>query len=282
MRKRRRTPRQQQKYKDKGQRASDQSKHSTGSVPNRNTPKDDPNALSEIVPFLDSTQLISQKLSNFSYDTWQWQDIKSYTIDRIQKIIIDHNIPPERLTAPRSDITVPAIEAMRYSQLRNEIVFLIASTMDENRADIAHPSFIEIIKQLTVDEVRLLSALPAEENVIPFINLHYVDQIDRIKLAIRFIIPGAVAEVCYKKRAIPRYIDNLLRLKLVEIPSGSKINDNSFYQSLLREPFLAEPSLQPPKHLHKRVEKKLLRLTNFGAAFRTCCIDQKHLPAQMI
>ncbi|MEO1018653.1 MAG: hypothetical protein AAFY56_13325, partial [Pseudomonadota bacterium] len=35
-----------------------------------------------------------------------------------------------------TEITIPAIEAMRYSPLRREIVALIASTMDRQNADL--------------------------------------------------------------------------------------------------------------------------------------------------
>ena len=247
-------------------------------IPPRNKSPAETDSPRDLVPIRETANMVAEKLAEFSHAVWEWQDIKSFTIARIQEIIADHGLAPEMLGPPRTDISLPAIEAMRYSPLRHEIVYLIAATMDESRSEIAHPAFIEIIKQLTVDEIRLLSALPEKKNVIPLINLNYVDQIDQIKFAVRCVIPESIAEICSKKRAIPTYIDNLLRLKLVEMPSGLKIAQDTYYETLRKAPFLNDPDHKPPRQLRKLIERRVLRLTSFGEAFRTCCIDFHRLP----
>lgn len=239
----------------------------------------EPEPGSNMVVVRDTTDLVSRKLSDFSHVTWEWQDIKEFTVQRIQEIISRLQLPPEDLTSPRPDISIPAIEAMRYSPLKHEIAYLIAATMDKTRVDETHPSYIEIIKQLTADEICLLSAFPDSENVIPLLNINYVDKGDRIKSSIRFIIPKAMADVCERKSSVPKYIDNLLRLKLLDMPSGLKITDRGYYRRLLNQPFLKNYQSLGASQLRPLLDRRVVRLTNFGSSFRDCCIDREHLPA---
>ena len=77
------------------------------------------------------------------------------------------NTPPENITQPPVHIAAPALQAACYSadcdELHDMFANLLASAMNIEKQRIVHPSFIEIIKQLSPLEAKILS-------VTPFIN----------------------------------------------------------------------------------------------------------------
>ena len=71
------------------------------------------------------------------------------------------SVPAGDLSWPRLDIALPAIEAMRYSSLQQEFCNLIASSMDQRVAPSVLPAYVELLKQLSADEIDLLKASPS-------------------------------------------------------------------------------------------------------------------------
>jgi len=217
--------------------------------------------------------LVAQKLTGFADITWDWSRIQAFTVDRINEIIAARGVAPENLSAPRLDIAIPAIEAMRYSPLKHEMAVLIASTMDADLAHDAHPAFIEIIKQLTADEVHMLAVLPPAGQVLPMVNITYVDRSDRVFSSLRHVIPDRIAQTCPSRRPIPSYIDNLLRLNLIASPSNLGINEERHYRDLLGQAFIADFEARKPAHLKAEIERRVITLTDFGDKFRRCCLS---------
>lgn len=224
-------------------------------------------------PQTSGRDLVAEKLSGFDRMTLDWSQVHDYTVATIQEALIERRVPAEHLTQPRLDITVPALEAMRYSGLKREFALLIASTMDKTRSDEAHPAFIEILKQLTLDEATLLSVFPGTGQAVPMATLFHLDRSGRIRSSLRHIIPDAFARTCQRPSAIPGYIDNLIRLNLIASPPRLRIDDERFYRDLLSQEFVARHIGSQAGHLKASVEKDVLTLTDFGSQFRNCCLD---------
>lgn len=230
----------------------------------------------ETLPALSSAEqrrMVAEKLAGFGSVTWDWAQIQDYTVSAIQEILLVRCVPAEALSTPRLDIAVPAIEAMRYSALKREFALLIAATMDAETCDDAHPSFIEILKQLTHDEVRMIGALPDVGQVLPFASISYLDRSGRILSSLRYIVPDHLARHCERRRALGGYIDNLLRLNLVAAPAHLTISDDRYYRELLNQDFIAEHQSKIAPNLKPSVDKKVLAITDFGHLFRKCCLD---------
>jgi hypothetical protein len=72
-------------------------------------------------------------------------------------------IPPERLIAADPRIAIPALQGLAQAfddgTLREMFATLLASTIDTQSASLAHPSFVEVLKQLTADEAKILALL---------------------------------------------------------------------------------------------------------------------------
>lgn len=87
---------------------------------------------------------------------WGWDKIQVYLEEKIQDILNRKNVPIERIVTPSPDIAVPTIEAMRYSNLRDNYANLLATAMDSASMELAHPSFVEILKQISPNEAKIL------------------------------------------------------------------------------------------------------------------------------
>jgi hypothetical protein len=84
------------------------------------------------------------------------------------------NTPPEHIVTPKANVVGPALLAVRFTEedpdLQELFANLIASAMDERIAKRAFPAFVEIMKQLTSDEAKILRAIGAGRRV-PMVHL---------------------------------------------------------------------------------------------------------------
>ena len=161
---------------------------------------------------------------------------------------------------------------MRYSPLRREIAALIATSMDHENAEFAHPSFLNILQQLTKDEVRILHAFPDIGRVLPMAHLWLDLTGDHAKKLHRNIMPAAIANVCETKSRLPLYIDNLSRLQLIHQPDGVKIGDARIYSNLLRQGFCARILDKPNIRRNTTLERHSIALSEAGETFRKVCL----------
>lgn len=85
------------------------------------------------------------------------QNILDYKESIAQKL---SNIPKENIQEPPLSVVGPALEASKYyieeEELREMFANLIANSMDDRKKGEVHPSFVEIIKQLNVNEAHIL------------------------------------------------------------------------------------------------------------------------------
>jgi hypothetical protein len=75
-------------------------------------------------------------------------------------------VPPENIKPPPANIAGPAVLQLafiqddeRLNELRNLYVELLASAMNTARESLAHPAFVDVIKQLSPEEAKLLKPL---------------------------------------------------------------------------------------------------------------------------
>lgn len=226
--------------------------------------------------------LVADKFAGLGGMQLNWAQVGEYTLSTIQEALIDRQVPAENLAEPRLEVAVPALEAMRYSALRREFALLIASTMDVATADEAHPAFVEILKQLTLDEVNIIASLPAPGQALPMANLYHLDRAGHVRASLRRIIPGTLAARCSRQGAIPAYIDNMIRLSLIDTPARLKIDDERYYRDLLAQDFVTEHCARMPAVLRPSMERAVLTLTDLGNRLRRCCFEAPEPPPRIM
>lgn len=201
---------------------------------------------------------------------------KEQIIEIVQEVI--NNIPDEKRQAPNKRIFVPLIQQLSYS-LDDEIIKttykqLLHSTMNKDKSNSIHPSFISIINELNADEIKILNSLPTlVGRPNPLINL-------------RFKVSGQQGKgntqvsnfsdigfgICEHPENIGSYIENLERLKLIEIPAFGTLLNKDIYNNL-KNHILIKAIIEQnniPGIVYE-FDEKYFQLTQFGKNFLDSC-----------
>ena len=92
-------------------------------------------------------------------------DVENLRNSTLQQVA---TIPPENVQEPPLKILGPALEASKYyieeEELRSMFAKILASSFDDRKNSIIHPSFVEIIKQLDVTDARILQFLKEQNH----------------------------------------------------------------------------------------------------------------------
>ena len=190
-------------------------------------------------------------------------------------------VPPDRIKPPSPHVVGPALEALRFTghdqSLRELYANLLATSLDSDTARNAHPSFVDIIRNLSPDEARIMR-LFATKAGLPVIDLQakYKDGsgFEIFKETFSFI--GREAG-CEHPNLTPAYVNNLCRLGLLSMPEDLHFADASLYESLEQAEELREDKEQIQKDDKKEVRfsRKVIRLTRFGRQFCSACVIDK-------
>lgn len=164
-----------------------------------------------------TTEVIDMLATGMKRTVVAMGDAGTYLAEQIKERFTDK---PERLVPPSPTVAVPALEAMRYAveepSLRDMYVKLLETAMDSDTSEDAHPAYVEIIKQLTPDEARILEELRKHESFVIYnVSAHFQGELRRdyriILEAGSILTPTST----YKKfMMIPTYLENLERLQL--------------------------------------------------------------------
>ena len=220
-------------------------------------------------------------------------------------------IPEEHRVLPHPNIVGPVIQALEYSIFNDELSDMFSSlltgAMDSRTAGLAHPAFAEVIKQLTVDEAKIIKSVSSKipvgykidaENsrvydveldgnplLMPIINVSLRAKDGFSQQLTQSNICGicAQAQCSYPERE-SAYIDNIIRLGVLEVKFTTWLADDSQYSGLQNAIYERPRSLLGSSDYassEQIIEKGILRLTEFGRSFiAVCVIDPSDLFSQ--
>ena len=205
-------------------------------------------------------------LKPLSITVWGFDKIEKYIMEELPKVFKEKGT--ESIISPDPHVAGPTIESLKYTankeELRKMYLNLLAMSMDKDSSALAHPSFVEVIRQLSSDEAKILSFIK-KENIYPSLCDRYpasffcteqssynrlLEYFDEICEAAGIDNPGL-----YRS-----YLDNLTRLKILEIETYSSITD---YHSLRRQ--------FSDKEETEGVRLKRLIVTSYGKYFIKTC-----------
>src|SRR3954464_3407914 len=128
-------------------------------------------------------------------------------------------IPPARRRTPNATLALKALAGVVRSAgtVRDSYLSLLTATMDRAVADDVHPAFIDLLGQLSDDELLLLATLggPGPYPLVSVSSRLRHGGASRVELH-HFSLLGERAG-CARPDRTPAYLDNLNRLGLVEI-----------------------------------------------------------------
>lgn len=187
------------------------------------------------------------------------------------------NISIENLTEPEPYVAVPAIQQLTYSfdssELREMYANLLVSSMNKETKYFVHPSFVEIIKQLSPDEAKLLKYL-ASNPVQPLIDVRLVLKQNEGFILLNHNFTNIAEGICDNPNGIYSYIDNLERLKLIEIPFDEYLKNDKLYEALEKHPTIVKLKEDDYGEKFKEVKivKKKFVLTSYAEDFIKICL----------
>lgn len=223
---------------------------------------------------------VNVALAPISIAVWGYDQISDFIENKVADKL--EKVPEERISTPPPNIVGPAVEALKFTghdeTLQDLFANLIANSLDTKTVLEAHPSFVDIIKNISSDEGLILKLFAASQQ-FPMLDvkLNQKTQGGFTIIHRNFSKIGQLAH-CKHPQLTANYIDNLCRLGILDIPSGRRINDNKVYEELKSDPFLVaqQKQFENNEELTMAFEEKFIEVTGMGRQFiNACVIDKK-------
>ncbi len=197
-------------------------------------------------------------------------DLEKYKAELDKSI---SHIPSEKVIEPSIQVTAQALENSKYCveepELRKMFVALISNSMNSDYSKDVHPSFAEMIKQMSPLDGQILKVFKQG----PAIGFPICDYYCHRKTGGYLVLsenifldfPGATTF------AISKSLTSLVRFGLISIPYGTYINDENLYKKFYEHPLYQRfKELYPTENV--TVEKGKAVLTPLGSSFVKSCI----------
>lgn len=213
----------------------------------------------------------------------KWVLQREYNIAETKKLLEEklQCTPPDMIKSPEPYIAVPALQYISYcmdnEELRDMYANLLANSMNSVVKNGVHPGFAEIIKQLSPDEAKILRYMK-EHTRIPTLGLRYMKNemgggVDIVKDFSN--VPELAG--CEQIFDSQKYIDNLVRLGLLERSVSSSLTNKDNYEPLKKHHFIAQYNSDERArsfgYSKCEFEEGFVDLTAYGKSFCAVCLD---------
>lgn len=206
---------------------------------------------------------------------------KDYKMEKFKNNLIAkaNRIPKEHIKE-KVDLNIvgPTLEALRYTifedDLREMFENLLVSSIDK-REDV-FPSFVDIVRQLSSDEAKLLKYLSNKDDTFPLIDLNYLigEQGSYYEQIVDFTDIGS--GVLEKPELISAYLYDISRFGIIDIQNDCFIDDDSLYNKLENNNIIQQAKCKqqslPGKY---EIRKKRFIITAYGKSFINACVIEK-------
>lgn len=233
-------------------------------------------------------KLVNVALAPVTALIWGYDKIGDFLSKRLAEKL--ENVAEGNIITPSAQVAGPAIESLKYvgedENLRELYANLIASAMNKEVADKAHPAYVEILKNLSSTEALLLKAF-IKRSSYPLIdldiNVNHEGTVGDFSLYSNY-------SIFHKDLGLPfdninKCIDNLCRLGLTQIPKGQILTSPNAYLEIEKSVFLDFPKaafLQLGEGLKLKTNRKLIEITIFGKDFLQTVVDENYKSTKSI
>lgn len=184
-------------------------------------------------------------------------------------------IPAEHIVAPKASVAGPTLQGLAFTHeepdLKAMYLSLLTTAMDDRTASDAHPAFVEIIKQMTSEEARLIRSFLGTHGTHPIVQIHSVNREDRsYRILIKHIV-NFIEENERRPAENARFsamIENWIRLGLVNVDYTKHPADKSAFDWVEKRPeFIKLKEACESEERMVTYEKGAISRTDFGAQF---------------
>ncbi|KGQ40842.1 hypothetical protein JP28_12565 [Gallibacterium anatis] len=241
---------------------------------------------------------IGQTVSDMWYSIYgyKWSEKRqkreievAYNVEKFKEEIQakSNNIPEENRIEPDIDVIGSTLESAKYrinkDEIRDMFSNLIVSAMDSSKADDIHPSFSEMIKMLSpLDAQNLYCLYHYQDETISQIQVNF--ESGGYQTLHNHIFLGNPE--CQDNALIEPSIDNLVRLKLVDVTYTKYKTQENLYEKHFSNPlFLSlkkeiEQTIESTKLDIKKLEDESIKhITRNGELLSD--IERKNLKEEL-
>ncbi len=154
---------------------------------------------------------------------------------------------------------------------------LLANSMDRKTEKLAHPAFVEIIKNMNSDEAKIMQYFATHFRT-PIIDIESSKSGEKGQLAhIQKASLIGYESGCEFPELTPNYLDNLNRLGLISIRYDIHLTAESIYDSIINHSTTKEWKDKIEQEGRIFVPKNgLVERTDLGFQFCKTCVIDKH------
>ena len=184
-------------------------------------------------------------------------------------------IPEEHRVAPKPSIAAPAMQGLAFSldepELKKLYLDLLASASDDRHNKSVHPAFVEVIRQLSAEEIPIL-AYPLGSHMVLAMARVVGKTADGAQISLLSHLTEHI-DSCpgldVASELLPTYVDNWVRLGLVEVVYGERLARAGAYAWLDRRTEVQHlrDTSKDGAIVSVETETGVLRPTAFGYAF---------------
>jgi hypothetical protein len=214
---------------------------------------------------------------------WGYDQIKDFVSTKVAERLA--NVAAGDIVTPKPNVAGPALESLRYtgheSSLSDLYANLLAASMDRSTAHGAHPAFVEIIRQLTPDEAKLVG-LFVRDMPFPLITVRWKFRKQEEgkrggqDLLVNYSHLGLIAK-CEYAEMTPTYIDNLCRLGLADVPAFFSYTGVGIYDALEADANVRKlvAVLDADPERIAVIQRRGLNVSQLGKQFAQVCVVRK-------
>jgi hypothetical protein len=224
---------------------------------------------------------VNVALAPISLVVWGYDQIKDFLENKVTEKL--ENVPEDRITIPPPNVAGPAVEALKFTghdpTLQDMFANLIANSLDSKTVLEAHPSFVDMIKNLSPDEGLILKLFASAQN-FPMIDVKLqINKNGGFNILHRNVSQIGFLSNCKNPQLTANYLDNLCRLGILEIPSGQRLVDPNVYESLTSDPNIEQLKKQFEGNQEFSIgfEQKFIQVTGMGRQFINACVIDKRV-----
>lgn len=209
--------------------------------------------------------------------TWTNERSRIYLEKNLEKYRLRlEQIPEEKIVSVAPEIGVPIAEKLAYvrdERLSDLYVSLLSKASCADTVANAHPSFVNVINNLSPDEAQLLEYFTDNEDLM-FVTAKWVNPKDHsFSFAGDFLIaPEHMSTLAFAQN-VPAYFSNLSGLGLVSAHPGRTLIESKAAYELIESHWKAalpkSHAMQPENEL--QFELGVITLTEFGRQFIAAC-----------
>jgi len=205
----------------------------------------------------------------------------AFLVDKIRGEVSRNLTDVDSVDICKPDVSIvgPVFNALQYAYHQPQMIKLygnlISTAMNVKTARFAHPGFVDLIRNITQDEARVLSWF-FKYKVLPVIDIKKVITKTQSEMRLNTLVSTIAQDAGLEFDDLAEgYLANLERVGLLEIPRTVCLTDDSLYIKVLSIPAVQE-RLEALNSANKDYFGEIVRyyakLSVFGIRFCHACI----------